>query len=424
MHSVPKPFDSVDHDVKTLATLIGHLPSILDIPFTDVRNEVNRARSDLRSARTVHEVLSALLANAPTGAITAITLERFQMQCPSNSEMFGCVTRDDRPTGPLSRSHYFIVMSTQSPTLDRSTGLECASRGASIHSSHDLWTLSAHEAWDNYGMLYGSDPGAAWLTVLLKRRRSHLYTSSRCRYCWTLNVDFFIAGHLVSTRDPRSTGGQLALYFARTRDEVELALTRLGLHAADHGLARLYDEHASTAGVIVRSGERIVAANRAAERVLGSWIAEPLTETSILRWLDDPHRNGDIRSEVPLSGGERAFVISREVSSITLADWPGHVAVAALPRQSPARIHICEQAELGNATVIDAVNEVRFRCLVLPFKNHIGVGIDSRGCHTITASEFQRLSIPALIQLFARSIDRPTIITNRPDPVALIIAEK
>jgi hypothetical protein len=393
MDAIPKPFDSMDHDVTTLAALIGHLPP-LSAYFGDLVEHVNPANDDLESATSVRDILGILLEREPTGAVTAITLERFQMHCPSNS------------------------------TLDRSTGLECASIVGSIHGSHDLWTRSAHEAWDMYERLYGSTPGAAWLTVLLQRRRSHLHKSSRCNYCWTVNVDYLNERAPTSTRESGSTGHQLARFFAHTREAVERALSRLNVHTPDHALARMFDTVGSSAGVIVRNGTGVVAANRAAERVLGLWMAEPLTEANIVRWLDDPLQGDHVRAEAPLPNGDEVFVVSRKVNSITLSDWSGPLRTMPFPSDPRARTAMCKQAKAGIGLVVECKREVGFRCLVLPFQNHVGVGISSSGCFEITCEDLQKLRRHELIELFERSPVRPAVILKRTDPIALIIAEK
>lgn len=420
--AIPTPLASMNHDPVTLAAHIRCLPEIRPEFFLGVADAVRRAKNHLACATDVRELLCMLLEYDPTNSITAITLERFQMHCPSNSEMFACITRDERASGPLSRSHYFNVMGTQTPTLDRSTGLECLAPARSVYGSHDLWQRSTHEGWEFYPRLYGATAGAGWLTVLLQRRCSHTHKSSQKGYSWALNIDYTDDGRVRSTRVKGSVGHELARYFDLTRDSLEESLSRLRVHAADHALASIYDDVESSAGVIVHDGRRILAANRASERVFASLLPGPLSETTILQWLAGA-RSDDIRSLRTTDNGDHIVVVSRALSSITTVDWSGPTTLVPFPSDARDRVKLHQFAESGVGVVIDAVDKIGCSCLFLPFQNHVGVGVDARGCHAIPSTQFQKLPQPDLIALLARARETPVLIMKRASPVAIIIAD-
>ena len=423
MHAVtPTPLNSMNHDVATLAAHIRRLPAIDPTGFFHgIARAVKRVKDHIVCATNVRELLRVLLDHDPTDSITAIALERFQLHCSSNSEMFGCITRNDGTSGPLSRIHYFNVMGTQSPTLDRSTGLECFAPARSIHGSPDLWRRSTHEAWELYPRLYGTTVGAAWLTILFQRRCSHTHKSSQKGYVWAINVDYVDGGSVGSTRVKGSAGHELARYFDLTHDSIEQSLSRLNVHAPDHALASVYDVVESSAGVIMHDGRRILAANRASERVLASLLPGPLTETRILKWLAED--SDDIRSRQTTNNGDYIVVVSRALSSLTTMDWSGPTILVPFPNDARDRVKLHQFAESGVGVVIDAMDKIGCRCLFLPFQNHVGVGVDARGCHAIPSTQFQKLPQADLIALLARARETPVLVMKRASPMAIIIAD-
>lgn len=420
--AIPAPLDSMSYDVAVLVAHIRRLPAIEGF-FQSVARAVKRAKDHLACVASIHDLLRVLLDNDPTSSITAISLERFQMHCSSNSEMFGCITRDERASGPLSRSHYFNVMGTQSPTLDRSTGLECFAPPRSIHGSHDLWRRSTHETWELYPVLYGSTVGAAWLTVLLRRRCSHTHKSSQKGYSWAINVDYVDDGCVGSTRVKGSAGYELARYFAQTRDSVEQALVRLSVHTPGHELASIYDAVESNAGVVVHDGTRILAANRASERVLASLLPGPLTEPEILRWLAERPDSDDTCARRTTDRGEHVVVVARSLGSLTPADWSGPMTLVPFPSDARVRVKLFELAASGVGVAVDARDKIGFRCLLLPFQNFVGVGVDARGCHSVSATEYQKLPQPDLLALLARTRETPILLIKRTSPVVIILAD-
>lgn len=429
MSDVPLPFQTLDADLQELGQLIRKLPDGDICNYFDILPSVKKVRSELAiqikhcpNNFGITDLLRLIMDAEPTGNMTVIALERFQGHCPANSEMFGCVTKNSNVIGPLSKNHYFNVMPTQAPTIDRSTGLETVAPLGSIHCAHDIYNLKVHEEWDYYKSVYGSNPGASWLTVRLQSRLSHVYKSSQRAYHWAINVDYHEDSKNPSSRIKGSTAYLLRKYFFHIRESIEDALSMLRVHSPEHNLVAAYDTAESNRGVIVcnRRYNEIIAANCAAERVLRFAMKEEVTGPKVLSWLNYNRKGEWIRDHQTLANGDELFVISRSINSITITEWSGPLLTRLFPTREQARVELRRLTESGQGIVVDSRSKIGFQCVFLPFRNHVGVGVDPEGGTIIQASQFQKMKNETLCNLLVKVGESPVIIMWRTLPLVMV----